>query len=394
VTDCASCHGDPDGPGPLTAPAQGDHAYTQPSRRACASCHDDIEWTKPYVSNNLFMGPQTSDALCASCHTATTGPLSVTATHQHPLTNPALNPGTNVALTALAEAGTNNNNGKLDPGEKLRVSVTLKNDAGADLAPTELASLSYVVSGPTTNHNMVMFSSIPTFALTGTPPYTLNLPMPVYYELVGRSTAAGGQTFATAMKPHWNPATGTPLTSVLVRTATSLATTLTAPMKAMQNYADLASAAVYAVNDFVVLDDGTGSEEYRRVTLIEGSRVWFSTPASYQLFSGVRYPHAQGATFAKVTMATKSLGTDFTLDSANGALTEVSEFGAGNAVVVTYTTDFVMPATYPNSPYDSTDLDESYGKWVGKPLSAGTYTMTIMPKSQWQDQHPSIQPME
>src|SRR5678810_1080708 len=35
VTACAKCHGDPDGTGPVTAPAQGDSAWSQPSRAAC-----------------------------------------------------------------------------------------------------------------------------------------------------------------------------------------------------------------------------------------------------------------------------------------------------------------------------------------------------------------------
>ena len=36
VIDCAVCHGDPDGAGPLTAPTDGDLIYAQPRRSACA----------------------------------------------------------------------------------------------------------------------------------------------------------------------------------------------------------------------------------------------------------------------------------------------------------------------------------------------------------------------
>ena len=34
-SSCAVCHGDPDGDGPLTEPAQGDLHQTQPTRNAC-----------------------------------------------------------------------------------------------------------------------------------------------------------------------------------------------------------------------------------------------------------------------------------------------------------------------------------------------------------------------
>ncbi len=75
VTDCASCHGDPDGAGPLEAPAQGAVAYTEPSLRACGSCHDDIVPTtrsaRPATSPSIPTGPA---AGCTS--TAGTGTRS------------------------------------------------------------------------------------------------------------------------------------------------------------------------------------------------------------------------------------------------------------------------------------------------------------------------------
>ena len=55
VTACASCHGDPDGSGPLPAPAQGGLAYSNPTRRTCGACHDDIDWNLPYTANGVTM---------------------------------------------------------------------------------------------------------------------------------------------------------------------------------------------------------------------------------------------------------------------------------------------------------------------------------------------------
>jgi len=51
VTVCSKCHGDPDGVGPLFAPSQGDLAFSTPLRLVCGSCHDDVDWTLPYVKN-------------------------------------------------------------------------------------------------------------------------------------------------------------------------------------------------------------------------------------------------------------------------------------------------------------------------------------------------------
>ena len=49
--------------GALTPPAQGTLAYTQPTRRACGSCHDDIDWARPYTANGLTMPAQADDAM-------------------------------------------------------------------------------------------------------------------------------------------------------------------------------------------------------------------------------------------------------------------------------------------------------------------------------------------
>src|SRR6185503_7080699 len=63
-SNCAVCHGDPDGDGPLTTPAQGDLILSQPSRQSCGSCHDDVGWGQPYTSNGQTMGAQANNANC------------------------------------------------------------------------------------------------------------------------------------------------------------------------------------------------------------------------------------------------------------------------------------------------------------------------------------------
>src|SRR5262249_25711788 len=116
VTDCLKCHGDPDGAGPLPAPSQGDLYKTQPSRLACAACHDDIDWTIPYTSNTQTMPPQADNSACKFCHAPSGSGLAVDDGHLHPMLDPTFNTGLNFPILQITEAGTNNGNGTIDPG--------------------------------------------------------------------------------------------------------------------------------------------------------------------------------------------------------------------------------------------------------------------------------------
>ncbi|MCI0341462.1 MAG: hypothetical protein L0216_10010 [Planctomycetales bacterium] len=360
VTNCASCH---------AGAAQGNLYKTQPSRRACQSCHDDWDPTRLYVSNGQTMAAQTNDSSCVLCHAGSGSTLAIDDAHLHPLKNAALNPGLNITVTSAVEAGTNDGDGTLDPGEKVAVTLSIADDAGAAVAPSSVASMSVVVSGPTTNRQLLLSTSIPVAALTGSAPYTINLPEPVVLERVGLSTATAGETFTTARTPHWNMTGAT--TTVRVRTATAGGnTTLSAATAALTNTVTVASVASFARNDYVVLDDGTATEEYTQVTLVDGTnRLWLSPP--------LRYAHALNGTVQEVTLTTMTVTTDYTLTAATGQVTEVTEFGAGNAVVVSYTSDFLVPSVYPPPLNDSPDLDETWGEWTGKSLVSGTYTVGL-----------------
>lgn len=398
VTDCAKCHGDPDGTGPLTAPAQGSFATSKPTRRACGSCHDDIVWANRYLANNAPMPEQTSDGQCRTCH-VDSGRIGTVDSHKHPLTNPEVNTGLNFNVTSLVAAGTTR--AKLATGDKVAVTFTMKDDAGNTLDPVNalrpLTAMNYVLSGPTTNYNLLMYTSIPIYAFGSgaAASYTMNLPMPVIQEYLGAVAGTSPRTYTTARKPHWNPATlgglNVALTSVSVRTGAATATTtLAAATKLYQNYIDLpvtAASLGYAANNVLVLDDNTASEEYRTIGKLDElnpNRLWFTTTASYAQLSGLRFAHAAGASVGKATLTAKIYGTDFTVDNANGTFTEAAgkDFGVGNKVLVNYTSDFVMPSVYPQSPYDSLDLDDAFGEWAGKPLSSGTYTFTLWGNTQ------------
>lgn len=371
ATACDKCHGDPDGGGPIEAPSQGGLVYSQPSRRACGSCHDDVDWTTLYAANSQSMAAQPDDSGCniTGCHVASGTPLSPLDGHIHPLLNPAVNGGLNVALDSAVEAGTNNADGTIDTGEKIQLTLSFTDDSGTAVAPAGLASINCIISGPTSSRNLLLSTSVPTAALTGSQPFTVNVPEAVALEFRGDATGAFPEDFVTARSPHWN-VTGA-VTTVRVRTGlTGVGSTLATASRALDNYVDLADSTGFLRNDFVVVEDAVlGAEEYAQVSLVDGNRLWLS-PA-------LRVAHAGGAAVEVATLVTKAVATDYTLDAATGTITEVTEFGDGNAVLVSYTSDYLLPAVYPLALNDSPDLGEAQGKWKGLALLDGTYEVGV-----------------
>jgi hypothetical protein len=376
VAQCSVCHGDPDGAGPLQAPAQGTLIESQPSRPACGACHDDVDWDLDYAANQSSMPPQPNSSGCNVCHEPSGGPLSIVDGHRHPLLDPSYNLGLAFDLQGVSEAGASNGNGRLDPGEQVAVSFSILDGMGTNVLPSALLEIRAALSGPTGNANLLLDARITPALLTGAQPFTASLPELLQLELVGKSTAALGDVFATLRAPHFDVAGAQ--TQVQVRTATGATSTLVDAAFAPQNFVDLANASGFARDDLVVIDDGlAGSEEYLKVQLVDGNRLWFSSPATPAYPPGLRFDHAIGASVKRVTLTPKTKNVDFLLDAANGVITELTEFGAGNAVLVTYTTPYVVPATYPPPLNDSPDLDETWGEWTAKPLVDGTYQVGV-----------------
>lgn len=375
---CDACHGDPDGAGPLPAPAQGDLVYSELSRGACGACHDDIDWTQQYVANTPPPGmpAQFDDASCTVCHAPSGNPLAVMDAHRHPLQDPSFNPGLAFEVTDLTDAGPGaDDDGTLDTGEKIEVTFTLRDDAGLDVDPVDVASMSVVLSGPTYNSNLVLNTSFPTAALSGPQPYTVMLPELVQLEYLDDATA-GADSFVTSGVPHWNVAGA--LTSVYARTATSGgADVLAAAVSAPSNFIDLVDSTGFDRDDYIVIDDGVpGREEYLRIQWVDGNRLWFSSPYSSGYAPGVRHPHLAGDAVQEVTLTLLTEGVEYTLDAPNGQIDELA-FTDGQAIVASYTTDFVLPPTYPLALNASPDLGESVGEWSGKSIADGTYSLGL-----------------
>lgn len=385
VTSCVACHGDPDGAGPIAEPAQGMQAYQQPSRAACGSCHDDVHWDQPYNSNGQTMPLDMDDGTCLNCHAASGSPLvppmlSNVEAHLHPMLNPALNPGLNFTLTSVDEAGTNDGDDTIDVGEKVSVTFSMTDGTGADVNPALAwplgGGISAVLSGPTSNLNLVLNGSIPTEALGSTQSsYTLNLPDAQYLERLGLG-AAGLDTFTTDFTPLWDDI-GAPST-VYVRGAAGASSTLAGNVPANSNFIDVADGSLFAKDDYIVIADGTMGEEYLKVQWVDDDRLWFGSAYQTDYKPGTVMAHAMGDDVKPVTLVELTEGTEYEiLDVATGSYRELIDGGAGAIYLVSYTSDFVMPANYPLTFNASPDVDEAWGKWTGKPIVDGTYRLGL-----------------
>ena len=133
VRNCTTCH---------KGGTQSDNWKNNPSRAACGSCHDDINFTTGVGHPG---GVQLDDTKCTVCHKADTGlefDTSVAGAHTMPWKSKQL-PGLNLAITGVT--GTN-------PGNNPTVSFTVKDNKGNPVDATKLTSLGFVLAGPTTDY--------------------------------------------------------------------------------------------------------------------------------------------------------------------------------------------------------------------------------------------------
>ena len=135
IRNCTKCH---------AAPAtQAPNWYSFPSRAACASCHDDINWA---TGVNHPAGPQPDDTQCASCH-APQGDrewdASIKGAHTVPFKSTQLK-GINATILSAANTA---------PGQKPTVQFQLKQNDGTPIDPTTFgANLAVLMGGPTTDY--------------------------------------------------------------------------------------------------------------------------------------------------------------------------------------------------------------------------------------------------
>jgi OmcA/MtrC family decaheme c-type cytochrome len=155
--NCAgSCHN------PKNGAAQTNVWMTTPSRAACGSCHDDVNFATGAISytaggdTNTSHLPQIDDSQCSECHIPQ-GELpfdaSIIGAHTTLDSAPGV-PGLNFTLTKVTGAA---------PGKAPTVSFTVKDNNGNGIPMSTFTansgSLSLTMAGPTTDYGYTSFGS-------------------------------------------------------------------------------------------------------------------------------------------------------------------------------------------------------------------------------------------
>src|ERR1035437_8596933 len=167
--DCAgSCHN------PKNGAAQTNNWMTKPSRAACGSCHDDVNFA---TGGTNFTGgadhvnlPQVDDSQCAGCHIPK-GQLefdaSIIGAHTNP-TESTTAPGVNVTIVSIV-------NGVA--GKAPTVTFTIKDNSGAGISMATMTGgsnrIALVMAGPTSDYGYTSFGTD-----VKTPGYVSENPVP------------------------------------------------------------------------------------------------------------------------------------------------------------------------------------------------------------------------
>lgn len=133
VRNCTTCH---------QKGAQSDNWKNNPSRAACGSCHDNINFA---TGDGHPGGTQLDDTRCTICHKADTGlefDLSVAGVHTIPTSSKQLK---GLTVRILGVANTN-------PGNNPTVSFTVTDNAGNPVDISKLDSFGLTIAGPTSDY--------------------------------------------------------------------------------------------------------------------------------------------------------------------------------------------------------------------------------------------------
>ncbi len=141
---CTLCHSQ------STGAAQETAYLTNPTRAACGSCHDNVNFA---TGANHSGGIQNDDTLCANCHIPQ-GEMdfdaSIMGAHVAPTTSSLLS-GLNVKITNVSNGSA---------GSAPTLTFTLLNNAGAAIPlSTPTLTISATMTGPTTDYGAVNFGS-------------------------------------------------------------------------------------------------------------------------------------------------------------------------------------------------------------------------------------------
>ncbi len=140
---CTVCHSQ------TTNAAQATAFMTNPTRAACGSCHDDVNFA---IGVNHPGGPQFDDNQCANCHIPQ-GEMDFDAS----IMGAHVAPTASSLLSGLAVAITKITNGAA--GNAPVVSFTVQDSSGKGVPLSSLGSISMTMAGPTTDYGTTSFGS-------------------------------------------------------------------------------------------------------------------------------------------------------------------------------------------------------------------------------------------
>jgi OmcA/MtrC family decaheme c-type cytochrome len=140
---CEVCHDQHSGATQSTA------YLTKPTRVACGSCHDDVNFA---TGANHAGGPQVSDNQCSTCHIPH-GELDFDAS----IKGAHLVPADSTNLKGLAFQILKVENGLA--GQKPRVTFTVKDNGGTPIPLSGLNNLSLILAGPASDYGYTSFGS-------------------------------------------------------------------------------------------------------------------------------------------------------------------------------------------------------------------------------------------
>lgn len=133
-------------PPPSPPPAQGNWWLTHPTRAACGSCHDNVNFA---TGQNHVDLPEINDSQCTQCHFPL-GELPFDASILGAHTIPQFAPGLPGVVFTLVRV----DNGVA--GKAPTVTFTVNDASGNPIAPSSMNSLSLVMAGPTSDYASVV----------------------------------------------------------------------------------------------------------------------------------------------------------------------------------------------------------------------------------------------
>jgi OmcA/MtrC family decaheme c-type cytochrome len=188
VRRCEVCHDQKSGA------AQASFLMTKPTRAACGSCHDDVNFA---TGTKHVGGFQPDDNQCATCHSPKgERPFDSSILGAHVVASDTAlaypqNPNSLITGVAIHITGVRNTSA----GQKPIVEFTIKDTKGNSLALSKLEDLSFVLAGPTTDHGYTSFGS--------------NVTTPGYVSEDGNVATCDGTSHCTFTFQHAIPAKAT-----------------------------------------------------------------------------------------------------------------------------------------------------------------------------------------